>query len=410
MLDGLAEIEEFVVRFEGRAPGTDAERRAAGYLARRLEALGRETETEPAWVWPNFALAHVLHALLGILASIVSVENGPAGLALAIVAAASALGDLSGRFHLLRRLTGRRATQSVVSRETADKPGTLVLVAHYDAPRGGTVFGRAAERRAALSQLVRRPIGPFDPYTGALLVVLVTSALRTVGVAGVAVSIVQFVATVILILSVPAFADIALSGTVPGANDNASGVATVLRLAERYGGTLDHFRLWVLFPGAGEGLQLGMRGWLRRHRKELDPRATVFLNVDAVGSGTIRYSTREGFLLTRTTHPRLLELCDLIADDDEVEQRYAARRLALRSGSDAGAAAAAGFPAVSVTCRSALDYVPHARSAADTPDRVDETALERAFGFCSELVELIDERIGPDVADAAPHPGAAAER
>jgi len=32
----------------------------------------------------------------------------------------------------------------------------------------------------------------------------------------------------------------------------------VLRLAERYGGDLDHFDVWVLFPGAEEGLVLGM--------------------------------------------------------------------------------------------------------------------------------------------------------
>jgi hypothetical protein len=32
---------------------------------------------------------------------------------------------------------------------------------------------------------------------------------------------------------------------------------------------------------------------------------------------------------------------------------------------------------------------------------VDHQALERAYGFCSELIELIDEEIGPDLPEAA---------
>ena len=236
MLGDIAEIEEFVVRFEGRGPGTDAERRAARYLAGRLEQLGRAAEIEPAWVWPNYALAHVANAVLAILASVVAVASGAVGTALAAIALLSALGDLSGRFYLLRRLTGRRATQTVVSREEDPRPGTLILVAHYDAPRTGAVFGRPSERGAALASLLRRPIGPFDTYTLSLAAVLIVCALRAAGAAGLALSIAQFVATAVLIVSVPLFADIALSGVVPGASDNASGVATVLRLVERYGG------------------------------------------------------------------------------------------------------------------------------------------------------------------------------
>jgi len=400
MLGDIAEIEEFVVRFEGRGPGTDAERRAARYLAGRLEQLGRAAEIEPAWVWPNYALAHVANAVLAILASVVAVASGAVGTALAAIALLSALGDLSGRFYLLRRLTGRRATQTVVSREEDPRPGTLILVAHYDAPRTGAVFGRPSERGAALASLLRRPIGPFDTYTLSLAAVLIVCALRAAGAAGLALSIAQFVATAVLIVSVPLFADIALSGVVPGASDNASGVATVLRLVERYGGALDHFRIWALFPGASEGLQLGMRAWLQRHRDELDPTRTVFLNVDAVGAGTVRYLTREGFLVTRRAHPQLVQLCDLLAEEDADEGRYGARRLASRSASDATAAAAARFPAISISCRGALDRAPNSHLATDTPQQLDEAALERAFGFCSELIELIDERIGPELEPA----------
>jgi hypothetical protein len=54
---------------------------------------------------------------------------------------------------------------------------------------------------------------------------------------------------------------------------------------------------------------------------------------------------------------------------------------------------------MSISCRNALDYEPRERQPTDIPENVGEEALERAFGFCSELIELLDEQIGPDLAE-----------
>ena len=36
----------------------------------------------------------------------------------------------------------------------------------------------------------------------------------------------------------------------------------------------------------------------------------------------------------------------------------------------------------------------------DTPARLDEHSLERAAGFCAELIERVDGQIGPELAPA----------
>jgi hypothetical protein len=398
VIEPRTEIER-LVEFRGRGPGTDAERRAGQHLRRRLEALGREVDVEPTWIRPRWALAHTAYAVLGVVASVVATGAPVAGAIVAGAALILTIADLSGRIHLGRRLTGRRASQNVISREGGHRPGTLVLVAHYDAARTGFVYGWMAEWRAALGHRIRRPIGPFAPVVWALAGVLATAVLRSAGIDPLAVVIVQFLATVVLILAVPLLADISLSEVGPGASDNASGVATVLRLAERYGGDLEHFDVWVLLTGGEEALAEGMREWMRRHRAELDPTATIFLNVDAVGNGTVRYTRRVGPLLPAAVHPRLVKLCGQIAEEDAEEGRYGARAIVLRSIDDALAARRARFPAVSISCRGATDHPANLHRETDTPDRVDDAALERAFGFCSELIELIDERIGPDVAE-----------
>jgi hypothetical protein len=398
-LDALQEIEALVGHRE-RGAGTDAERRAAVHLAERLRELGRDARVDPIEVWPRWSLLYVGLAVAAIVGSVLSVSSHLAGAIVLLLAAALAFADLEGRLQPLRRLTGRRASQNVFSREDDGRPGTLVLVAHYDAGRTGAPFGpRLSERRAALGDLLRRPVGGFGPFFAAIVVALACALVRLVGIDATPLTAIQFAATVALILSVPLLADVALSGTVPGANDNASGVATVLRLAERYGGDLDHFDLWVLFTGAEEGMELGMRAWLRAHRRELDRERTAFVCVDEVGYGTVRYARREGYLVAHPAHGELLELCDQIAaEDDADEGRYGARSYVSRSATDAYPPGAAGFPSISVSCLGSLDYTPHHHLPSDTVDNVDGAALERAFGFCSELIELIDERIGPELA------------
>ena len=399
-MDARTEIEQ-LVGFEARAAGTDAERRAAGHLKRRLEELGRQAELESTRVFPNYALAHLTHALLAIVGSVLSITQPAIGLALVFAATVLTILDLMGIAFVTRRLTGPRASQNVISREGGGKPGTLILTAHYDAARTGAVFNRrVVERRAALGKAIRRPIGPFEPFTWSLIALLVFCVIRAIGIEGYLLTILQFVPTVILIVSVPLFAGIALAGVVPGATDNASGVATVLRLAERYGTDLEHFDVWVLLPGAEESFMLGMRDWMRRHRKELDSTRTIFLNVDKVGTGTVRYTTKEGFVIAYAYHPTLVDLCEQIADEDADEGRYHARGIVSRSATDATAARARRFPAISISCLNSLDYEPNQHLPTDTLENVDPEALERAFGFCSELIELIDERVGPDLAEA----------
>ena len=394
---------EGLVAFDGRGAGTDSERRAAEHLAARLRGLGREAETEPTNIWPNYALTHLIHALLAIAGSVLAVGQPAIGLALVTVAAISTLADLTGTFFLVRRLTGRRASQNVLSREDGGKAGTLVLVAHYDAARAGSVFSqRAVERRATLGKRIRRPVAPAAPFFWSMIVILVCAGLRLLGIESLILTIVQFIPTVLLILSVPLLADIQLSGVVPGAGDNASGVATALRLAEKFAGRLEHMDLWVVFPGAQEAMGLGMRQWVKAHRKELGTERTVFLNLDKVGHGTVRYATKEGFVFTSSFHPQLVELCREIADEDEEANHFGAKPVVSRLTSDALVARTSGYPATTISCLNALDYMPGYHQPSDTPDRVEDAALERAFYFCYELIERIDERIGPDLPEPDP--------
>jgi hypothetical protein len=386
-LDLLAELDA-ILDLGRRAPGSDAERRTALHLKQRLEELGRDAETESFAIHPAWPLSYAILAAATVGAGVLAVSVPVAGAALALAAVLLTFLDAGALVPTVRRLLGRRASQNVVSWGGGDKPAAVVLVAHYDAGRGGIAHNDGtARRRAAIGALLRRPIGGLEPLFWAELGVLACVLARLAGIDGTTLTIVQFVPTLVLIVAVALLADIALAGTRGGENDNASGSVVVLRLADRLGATdaLEHFDVHVLFTGAQKAGAAGMRAFLKAHRDRLPQDRTVFLNIDRVGSGTVRYTRREGALLALRCHPQLVALCSQIAEDEGDD---GARPIVSRSAGDGSAAGSAGFPAITVTCRDRFDYA----SA-----RVDEQALERAEAFCAELIERLDAEVGPSI-------------
>jgi hypothetical protein len=355
-----------LVEIRGRGAGTDAERRAARHLGDRLRELGRDADAEPIRIWPAVGPALFLTAVAGIVGSVLSVYVPLAGFALVLLATISAFGDLTGAFFLARMPFGARASQNVVSAGGTGKHGRLVLVASYDARRGGMLFSERLRRWPAV-------------FFWSLVAILVCTIPRLVGLHPGWLAVIQFIPTLALILLAPLFADVALSAWDEGANWNASGVAVVLDLARRYGGSLEHFDLTVVFTGASHPTPLGMRAWLKRHNAQLDPQTTAFIVLESAGHGTPHYATKEGLVFPARLHPTLTAIA---------EQLEMANPFTARSASAAYAARSAGLPALRVSALGARDFAP---------DKVDPEALERTRLFMGELIERIDGEIGEQI-------------
>ncbi len=363
--------------YAGRMAGTDAERRAAMHLRERLRGMGREAELEAVEVRPRFGLAHTFHALLAIVGSVVAVSSPTVGAAMVLAAGVLVLLDLTGPLSVTRRLTGRRASQNVFSPEDRGRAGTLILVAHYDVGRDAPAF-----------RLARRVLrSPWAVLLGAIGALLVCVCLRALGLEGNVLTAAQFVPTVLLILLVPAFADLELSNAADGEADNAAGVATVLALADELGATLRSFDVWVLLTGSQKPFAAGMRAWLRRHRSELDRERAAVINVDGVGSGPVRFAGREGLIRARRAHPQLLRICEEIAEDDGEGGDYDARPAPFRERTDASAARARKLPAITLSCEG---------------EEVTAEGLERMLAFCRDLIERLDAEVAPTL--TAPEP------
>jgi hypothetical protein len=389
---GPRETIERLVSFRGRWPGTSAEHDAARYLAGKLEALGRPAQIEPIRVRPAYHLTHALHAALAVLASVVSVYVAPLGVVILLLVAVSMYLDLTGRLYLLRLLMPRQPSQNVTSPGSRpDAAARLVLTAHYDAARSGLMFARWSRPPGRLRKALSRLGGPIDAVFWTVVVVLMFTVGRLfIGQDSTLYTAAQFVPTVLLIVAVVLFVDIALSEVVPGASDNASGVAATLELARRlsHAPPDEHLDIWVVFTGAKEGLMLGMREWIRSHAAELDKRWTFFVNIDNVGRGAVRYVTGEGFVVISQPDARMVELCSAVGN---------ARPYIWRLGTDGTIPITRGYSSITICCTDEHDRVPNFHRHTDTPDRIEHETVERVVKFVEKLVRRIDAELVPSI-------------
>jgi hypothetical protein len=378
-------------------------------LAGKLRGLGRRAEVEPIYVHRRFALVHLLHVAVALAGSLVAVEQPAVGFALVLFAATSAYLDLNTRFYLLRSLFFRRASQNVVSPgANPSAPARLVLVAHLDAGRSGYVYGAPARKIAErLSEPARLLLGPFRIlFWGGIVPLLPILGLRMAGMDADWVAVLQLVPTILLIVAAFLLIDIALSEIVPGAYDDASGVAAVLGAAERLRSDPPRdLDIWVVLTGAGESLSEGMRAWVRRHRGEPDRERTLIVNVDGASYGTPHYRVSEGPVISYGMDPELIEVCEALA---AAEPDPSNRPSPLRSPtvSDALAARVHRMRAITIVGAERGLPPPWLHTHDDTPERVDPGALERTTELLVSLARLLDRGAGR-ASETAPEEAAA---
>ena len=388
--------------FQGRGPGTDAERRAADWLATRLRQSGRRAEIEPTYVHPQWSVVIAAHALLAVVGGLVALTLAPLGFGLVLLSAASLYLDQNTRFYLLRRLFFRRASQNVVSKgRSVAAPADLMLVAHYDVARTGLIYGPRSVRLARrVSERFRVWLGPLRLiFWAGISPLLIISGLRMAGLDSQLINVIQLLPTVGLLVFILLLIDIAQSDYVPGAYDNASGVAAALSVAEALDtDPPEHLNVSVILTGAEEANAEGMTRYISYHRRSIPPERTYFLNLDSLSFGSVHFVGSEGAILNQITEPRLFALCQAISEADE---RYRAAPVAIPLHTDALPLITRGFRAISLIGATDGVGAPQYHTPEDLPEKVDDDALTLAVEFALELIRAIDRDVDRAVATQA---------
>jgi hypothetical protein len=176
----------------------------------------------------------------------------------------------------------------------------------------------------------------------------------------------------------------------PGANDNASGVAVALALAqELLEKPLAHTEVYLALTGCEEVGAYGMAAYLEAHAGKLGPE-TVYIILDQVGAGRIKFLTADGLLLKHKTHPQALRLArQIVARKPELEA-YEGVGLAY---TDALRATQRGLIALTL-CTVPADEAESGSNwhqMTDTLEHVITEDLAKTYEFTWELLQLVDQ-------------------
>jgi len=387
--DVLREVVQTLAALD-RTPCSEGEREAARWLGKRMgriPGVAVALEDEPSWgTFPPTATGL---GLLGVMGAALALRGRPAaGALLGAASIAGIVDEAQNGPRVVRRLVRRRRrTVNVLARVGQGQAGeggpmhTLVVLAHHDAPQTGLVFDQTLLRRLhqlspALIERIKTSPPQWWMGLAAPLLTFATAATRRHAFAR--------AGLLIGVLATAAAADVWRSATVAGANDNLSGVAALVALAEMLTEhPLGDLRVLLVSCGAEETLQDGVRAFLARHRAELAPERTVFVNLDTVGSPHLGMLEGEGPIwMEEYAGPWLRDQLAACAERLEIPLRRGYRA---RASTDSVIPSRAGYPIATLVSTTDWGLPANYHLPSDIPANLDYGTVADATRVVYEL-------------------------
>jgi hypothetical protein len=383
----LSEVIEKLASIE-RGPGSDGEAEAARWLAQRLTDASAPAEIEPASYYDGYAKPVAQLSAVAAAGALLARRRRTRTLGGVIAAAAGLLiaDDIANARRVFRRLGASRATQNVVA-ITGDESATrtLVILAHHDAAPTGAIFDQTLQHK--LQEWAPGLLERVDTSIPLWWLVLAGPALAAFGGfrgcrGSARVGLVASLATV------AAMADVMRSPIVPGANDNASGVAVEVALAEHLSEhPVQGLRVLLVSCGAEEVIQGGIYSFAERHFPELDADETWFLVLETVGSPILALVEGEGPVIMEDYPDRRFRdlVCD-VARDLGVPLR---RGLRARNSTDAVVPSHRGYPTAMLVSLDRAKALSNYHLMSDTAANIDYSTVTQALIVSAGVVRRL---------------------
>ena len=362
------------------------ERAAAAWVLVRLREAGVENAQLQSYrARSTNSWSFAAHGVAGALAPRV---GGVRGAALALAALVSLERDASGRWPWRRRIVGGGEGTNVFAliEPRGEARATLVLVAHIDAAKTGLAWHPRVNAFGAARKLRRRQA---DPVMGLQAAGLIAAAIAAISTARQLTRPTRVAGTALGLAAAALNLDIARSPTVPGANDNATGVAVVLELARHLvAQPLEHVTVQIALVGSEESGMGGFHAFLEAHAGALVPGNTFVLGLDTLGCGTPILASAEGAVATHRYRQADLALVD---EGAALGGEPSPQRWRIGAWTDPLLALTRGIPAASLLSIGP-GYYPHYHHPTDLPEHIDWDSVAACARIASGTLRAFDAR------------------
>ena len=380
-------IKSLCAEIGPRGSTTEDESRAAAYAAAKLEEAGaHDVSVEPFRSVPSLWWSLEIALALALLATAVYYFGDSPSYVWPVVLCALSVyltaAELSFWRVSLSNILPKRLSQNVHAKVPSKGPSRkkLVVIGHLDTHRTPVLFHRSIVR-----------------FLPAILTTAVTCIVIKTAIWACAPVFVspRTVLVIVLVLDIPILLLLLailhgdfVSPFTEGANDNASGAAITLSLAELFAQEpLEQTEYWAVCTGCEEATLSGIKAFLDKHGDEL--RDAWFVDLECVGIGELRYITREGMLKKYYSNPGLVraaaEAAETVGDDKimgiPLQAGYSETAIVLKRG----------FSGITIMAMpEGSDEVPHWHQTSDRISNIEPQTIDKALQYVAALARELD--------------------
>jgi hypothetical protein len=378
-----------------RGSATAHEKRAAEYLMGELREMGLSPTAEPFFGCQSAALRYLVHIAVAVAGMAFLWSSPVVACALVALSLASLLIEQSTRGVWLSQPLMRSPSQNVAATIPSTSPtaARLILSAHYDTQRTGRMWKLLKHFAPILWHLPTFLQSPLLFLAGIMIAQLALGAAAFIYGAGSIITAAAAVTLFPLVLFAWLFWESYRSPAVPGAADNASGVAGVLALTEAWlREPIDGIELIVVLTGCEETGLLGASVWLDRHLDAMKDKPLAFLNLDGIAFGPCRYLVHEtpGCGLPIRFEEPFLALAEAVTTHHGCVE---ARVNALPGPTDGFAFLARGVQGMTVVGCQDGGALPHYHTPQDVPENIDGAVAWKNVGIAWDLLGVLSRKM-----------------
>lgn len=364
------------------------EKLASQYIKDEMEKAGLEVETQEFRSVSSFSWTFGAIYLLSILSFFLYLFSPFLAFLVGLTASIIFAKEVNTR-EIISRVMPGGGSQNVIGKVKAAKYPVLkvIFTAHYDTSRWALSFHPDMVKDFRLSFL----LGYFSLLsipllfgTANLLYLFKVDLFRELWYPAIPGLLVLLVSLFILLHRE------VFGRHTPGANDNASGVSVLLALGQEIARQPPGFiETWLVATGCEEAGTVGMIRFLEG--QDLDKEKTFFINIDNVGDGQLKYILQEGALKKYPASDRLLKMARLaVQEKPELDASGANYHLLT---TDATAAMARGYRAMTLLALDNNGLIPHWHWPTDTHDRVKPQNLVTARELAKRILYRLNDSI-----------------